>query len=256
MSNIVKISKLKRKAKSHVGVLSFLLVTAIACFFLTSPVFSIESVTVSGNGKIPSEEIISTSGITYEQNILRIDKFSIINKILTIPYIKNVEIKRNWPNEICIEAEENAEVAEITFYGSKILLDEVGTILEVVTDNTPTDCVKFEGISAKSITTGNKLECNEKEMLESYLEILKIFKNNDMLNEIERIFADNGNYLVSLKAGHVACIGDIKNLKYKLLLLKEIIARETNPVYVNLSDLNMIVTKPVWGMFDNESTQN
>ena len=58
MSNIVKISKLKRKAKSHVGVLSFLLVAAIACFFLTSPVFSIESVTVSGNGKIPSEELV------------------------------------------------------------------------------------------------------------------------------------------------------------------------------------------------------
>ena len=256
MSNVVKISKLKKKAKSHVGVLSFLLVVAIICFLLTSPIFSIESVTVSGNDKISSEEIISTSGITYEQNILRIDKFAIINKIQEIPYVKNAEIKRNWPNEVCIAVEENASVAEIIFYGSKILLDENGTILEVVTDNTATDLVKFDGITAKSITTGNKLECNEKEKLESYLEILKIFKNNDMLDKIEKMFMDNENYLIGLNAGHVACIGDTKNLQYKILLLKEIITRESNPVYVDLSNLDMIVTKPVWGMFNDSSTQN
>lgn len=256
MSNVVKISELKKKTKSHVGVLSFLLVAMIICFLLTSPVFSIEDVTVSGNEKVSSEEIISTSGITYAQNILRIDKFAIINEIQKIPYVKSAEMKRNWPNNICILIEENMPVAEITFYGSKILLDENGTILEVVTDNAKTDFVKFEGISAKSITAGNTLECNEKEILESYLEILKIFKNNDMLDEIEKMFTDNGRYLIGLKAGHVACIGDTKNLQYKILLLKEIITRESNPVYVDLSDLNMIVTKPVWGMFTDKSSQD
>lgn len=249
MSNVVKISKLKKKAKSHVGFLSFLLVIAIVCFFLLSPIFSIESITVSGNVKVSSEEIVSASGIVYAQNILRIDKFSAINKVMNIPYIKNVDIKRNWPNEICVNVEENVPVASVTFYGSKILLDENGYILEVITDDLDSGLAKLNGISAKSITTGKKLECSEKEILESYLEILKIFNNNDMLNEVSKIFVEDGEYLIELKSGHVTNLGKIDNLQYKVLLLNEIISRETNPVYVNLSDLNMIVTKPVWGMF-------
>ena len=77
-----------------------------------------------------------------------------------------------------------------------------------------------------------------------------------MLDKIEKMFMDNENYLIGLNAGHVACIGDTKNLQYKILLLKEIITRESNPVYVDLSNLDMIVTKPVWGMFNDSSTQN
>lgn len=256
MNNVVKISKLKKKAKSHVGFLSFLLIISIVCFLLVSPVFSIKNVAVSGNNKVLNSEIISTSGIIYDQNILRIDKFSIINKILEIPYIKNVEIKRNWPSEICVNVEENVPVAGVSFYGSKILLDENGYVLEVITDNQETGLAKLDGISAKSITAGKKLECNEKEMLESYLEILKIFKNNDMLDEVERLFVENGEYLVELKIGHVANLGKIEDLQYKLLLLKEIIAKEENSVYVNLSDLTMIVTKPVWGMFDKTDDES
>ncbi len=256
MSNVVKITKLKKKAKTHIGFLSFLLVVAIICFFLLSPIFSIENVTVSGNTRVSSKEIISASGIVYDQNILRIDKFSIISEVLKIPYIKNVNIRRNWPNEICVNVEENEPVASVTFYGSKILLDENGGILEVITDDAETGIAKLNGLSAKSITAGEKLVCSEEKILESYLEILKIFKNNDMLNEVEKIFTEEEKYLVELKSGHVANFGEIDNLQYKLLLLKEIMSKETNSAYIDLSDLNMIVTKPVWGMFDKTNEES
>ena len=42
----------------------------------------------------------------------------------------------------------------------------------------------------------------------------------------------------------------IYNLEYKILLLKEIVLKESNPVYIDLSDLNNIITKPAWGMFE------
>jgi cell division protein FtsQ len=256
MSNIVKITKLQKKAKSHVGFLSFILVIAVICFLLTSPIFAIVSITVSGNVKISAEEIISTSGIAYGQNMMQIDKFSMINNISNIPYIEDIIIKRAWPNKVNMIVREKVPVSEVVFYGSKLLLDEEGYVLEVITDNLDTGFVKLEGISVRSITTGKKLECKEKEILEFYLEILKIFNNNDMLSKVEKLTIKDDNILVFLEKGHVTNLGDNENLQYKILLLKEIILRETNPAYIDLTDLNMIVTKPVWGMFDNNNQTN
>lgn len=256
-SNIVKIDKFRKKAKSRVGFLSFLLVITIMCFFLTSPIFAIECINVSGNKNISEEEIISASGIIYGQNIMKIDKFSIKEEISKMPYVKNIVIKRNWPNQVNMVIEEKKSVAEVPFYGSKVLIDEEGYILEVITDNATTDFVVIEGISVSGITTGTKLECDKKEILESYLEMLKIFNNNDMLSKVRKLTILNEEYLIHLEDGHVAKIGDnIDNLQYKILLLKEIIERETNAAYIDLSNLDMIVTKPVWGMFDTEQTIN
>lgn len=255
MSNIVKITKLQKKAKSHVGFLSFILVSLIICFLLTSPIFAIVSITVSGNVKISTEEIISTSGIMYGQNMIQIDKFSMRDNIFNIPYIEDIIIKRTWPNKVNMIVREKTPVAEVPFYGSKLLLDEEGYILEVITDNLETNFVVLEGISARTITTGKKLECKEKEILEFYLGILKIFNNNDMLNKVEKLTIKDNNVLAFLENGHVTNLGDNENLQYKIILLKEIILKEANPVYIDLTDLNMIITKPVWGMF-NDTAKN
>lgn len=252
MSNVVKITKLQKKAKSHVGFLSFLLVIAIICFLLTSPIFAIEGISVSGNEKVTSDEIISTSGILYGDNIMKIDKFSIMNKISEIPYVKDIIIKRNWPNQVNMIIEEKEPISEVVFYGSKLLLDEEGYVLEVVTDDLEKNLVILEGITAKSIKTGEILKCEEKEILESYLEILKILNNNDMLEEAQKLTLKDDNILVHFNDGHVTNLVDTENLQYKILLLKEIILRESNPVYIDLADLDMIVTKPVWGMFDKK----
>lgn len=253
MSKVVKITKLKKKAKSHVGILSFLLVVAIICFFLMSPIFSIEGVSVSGNKKVSSDEIISASKLVYGQNIMQIDKYAIKDRVYGNPYIKDIIIKRVWPNHIKMIIEEKNPIAETIFYGSKLLIDENGYVLEVVTDNFQTDFAVLEGLSVSGITTGEKLECAEKEKLEYFLEILKNFNNNDMLNKVQKLLVKDNAFLVFLKEGHVVNLGEnIDNLQYKVLLLNEIIVKETNAVYIDLSNLDMIVTKPVWGMFNEE----
>ena len=96
MSNIIEITKLRKKAKSRVGFLSFILVGAIICFFLMSPIFSIDTIAVSGNLKVSSEEIISVSGIYYGQNILKMDKRMAKNKVLDIPYIREQRLYINF----------------------------------------------------------------------------------------------------------------------------------------------------------------
>ena len=73
MSNIVKISKAKKKSKSHIGFLGLLLVASIFCFLLLSPIFAIDDIEVKGNNILSSKYVISASGILFGENILKMN---------------------------------------------------------------------------------------------------------------------------------------------------------------------------------------
>lgn len=251
MSNVVKISKAKRKSKSHAGFLGFVLVILVVCFFLLSPIFSIESIEVIGNSSITSNYIVSSSGILYGENILRINKFNAVDKVNSLPVIKSASIKRIWPNKLVITVEEKEAIAEIKFYGSKLCVSEAGDVIKVVTDDSVTGLPILEGITVKDVIVGEYVECNEKEKLEKYLFVLNKLKENDMLSGVKKL-TENDGILVHFEIGHVAFLGDIDNLQYKVAWLKSVWEKEETPSYIDLHNLDKVVTRPVWGLLDTD----
>lgn len=253
MSNVVKITKIKRKSKSHAGLLGLLLIVAIICFFLLSPIFAIENIEVKGNTNVTSNHIVSVSGITYKKNILQINKYDAVNKINALPIIKETTIRRSWPNTIIITVEEKTAVAEVKFYGSKLLISEDGDVIDVVTDGKESNCPLLEGITVQDVKTGEKLICKEEEKLKKYLEVLKKLKENDMLNGVVKLGEKDG-FLVYFEIGHIAYLGDTDNLQRKMEWLKSVWQKESNPAYIDLHNLDKVMTKPVWGM-DVQTTE-
>ena len=252
MSNIVKINEVKTKPKSHVGVLGFLLVVSIVCFFLLSPIFDIKTIEVEGNETISNNYIVSASDILYGQNILRMNKFAVMDKINAIPNIESCSIKRIWPNCIIITVKEKEPVAKVKFYGSNLLITEDGVVVEVVTDQEDVDFLSLEGITAQEVVLGEVLNCNEEEKFKRYLEVLKKMKENDMLDGVIKI-SDKSGTLVYYQNGHIVYFGDNENLQRKIEWLKSVWEKEENPAYIDLHDLEHVITKPVWGMdVDNE----
>lgn len=250
MSNIVKITKAKKKSKSHAGFLGLILVTLVICFLLLSPIFAIENIEVSGNKTVTSNYIISAADALYGENILRMNKFNIIDKINALPVIEETDIKRKWPNTLVITVKERDAVAEVKFYGSKLLLSENGDVINVITDDTITNYPILEGITIKDVITGEAVKCKEEEKLKKYLEVLKKLKENDMLNEVVKL-SENEGFLVHFKIGHVAFLGDIDNLQRKIEWLKGVWEKEANPAYIDLHNLDKVITKPVWGMLND-----
>jgi len=250
MSNVVKITKAKKKSKNRVGFLGLLLVASIICFFLLSPIFAIEEIEVKGNEQATEKYIISSSGIFYGENILKMNKFDAIEKIKSLPVVESAAIKREWPDKVIITVFERETVAEVAFYGSKLLISETGDVIRVITDNTETKMPVLEGITVKDVTVGEKLLCAEEEKLKKYLEVLKILKENDMLINVVKL-SDNDGISVSLDRGHVVFFGDADNLRYKTDWLKGILEKEENPAYIDLHNLDKVVTKPVWGIFND-----
>lgn len=247
MSNVVKITKAKKKSKNHVGFLGLLLVVAIICFLLLSPIFAIEEITVIGNENVTSGYIISASEILYGENIFKMNKFNAIEKIKKLPTIDETYIKRAWPNGVVITVKEKNAIAEIKFYGSKLLISEDGDVISVVTDNSVTGLPTLNGITVMDVITGQRVVCKEEEKLKKYLEVLKRLRENDMLNSVTKL-VENDGFLVYFETGHIVFLGEVDNLQKKMDWLKSILKKEENSSYIDLHNLDKVITKPVWGM--------
>ena len=254
MSNIVKISKARKKSKNRVEFLGLILVILIICFLLMSPIFAVDIIEVRGNSSVLEKYIISESGLFYGQNIFNMNKFNAIEKINSIPQIEESSIKRELPDKLVINVVEKTPVAEVNFYGSKLLISSEGTIIGVITDNAKTSLPKLRGITIKDFILGEKVACREDEILQKYLAVLMMLEKNDMVEIVDKLSYDNG-ILVHFEAGHIAYLGDVDNLEYKILWLNGIFEREENPSYIDLHNLEFekVMVKPVWGMFSEEA---
>ena len=254
MSNIVKISKAKKKSKSRVEFLGLILIALIICFLLLSPIFAVDVIEVRGNSNVLEKYIISESGLFYGQNIFNMNKFDAIEKINNIPQIEEASIKRELPDKLVINVVEKSPVAEVNFYGSKLLISSEGDVIKVITDNAETSLPELKGIIIKDVVSGRKVMCSEEEIFQKYLEVLKNLEKNDMVKNIDKLTYDNG-ILVHFDVGHIVYLGDIDNLEYKVLWLNGIFEREQNPSYIDLHNLEKVITKPAWGIF-TEDTEN
>ena len=249
MSKIVNISKAKKKTKSKGFFLGFIFIVAVICFLLVSPVFQIKRIMVEGVLRLSKNSIVDSSGLYYGQNIWRIDKKAIEDSIKRVSYVDSVSIRRAWPDGIVLHIVESDPIAELEFYGSKLMIDENAKLLEVVTDNVPTNFPSLVGFTVNEIVLGEKICANEGEKLEDFLEVLKMLKGNDMLEKVTKV-TENEGILVHFENGHVANFGDAGNLPYKMSVLNAILEKEETASYI---DITKKVTKPVWGMFDNST---
>lgn len=252
MSKVVNISKAKKGKKAEGFFLGFIFMVAVLCFLLLSPVFQIKKIQVEGVLRLSANSIIEHSELHYGENIFRIDKEEIIKNVKKVSYVDEVSIHRVWPNGIIIHVTESEPIGEVEFYGSKLMIDENSKVLEVVTDDVPTNFPKLVGITLEEIVLGDIIHAKEQEKLEDFLEVLKSSKENDILKKVTKITEEDG-ILLHFEEGDVVNLGDAGNLPYKMSFLKEIIAKEETPSYIDLRSERVLV-KPVWGMFDNSAT--
>lgn len=129
-------SKRRRKKSTSVGislripvliiVLSFIIVAAAA---LMLPVFNVVEVYCEGNSSIKTEDIITTAQLSVGKNIFLENIGSAKRRIEDINSIKSVEIRRVFPNKICITIEERTPAGYISTSSGVALVSDDGIIL-------------------------------------------------------------------------------------------------------------------------------
>ena len=251
-----KVVKLRKNNffKNSIFIPFILLITALIILSF-SPFFNITNIKIEGNLRLTENSIVSVSNIKLGQNILRINKKTIKENLMQLPYVEEISIKRNWPDTIEISVVEKGAIAKIMTFGAIITIDENGLVLESYTDASNIDIPLINKIDVVSYGVNKEIETPDIEKINNILEVLKIFKKNDMLNIVEKVEKDD-NILIYTKSGHVVNLGNITDLDYKAKRVKAVIEKELDEkYYFDISNINIYpISKPLWTL--TEEKQN
>ena len=122
----------KKKAKVVFFTLLFILMVITLAILSMTVFFNAETITVDGNSRYSAAQLLEQGGLTVGQNLFRLDKFEVIDKMEELPYVKTVVIKRKLPNELKVHVVENQPVVWIPAQGGAALLNEEYRVLEIV----------------------------------------------------------------------------------------------------------------------------
>ena len=245
-----KITREERKRKKRIKrikffVKLFLLVGIIAggiTFALTSPIFNIKDINVINNVTIPSDTIISLSGLKSDENIFRFYKGDIINKIKENPYVESVEIHRKLPSTIEIDITERVATYNVDYMGKYAYINTQGYILEISDDSRDMPIIQGATTNEEDIVPGNRLNDEDLRRLEQVIRIMNAAKDSGLDGQVTSIdISDENEYSIYLNDEKKRVyLGDSSNLSNKMLYVQAIIEQEKGKegeIFLN-GDLN------------------
>lgn len=203
-------------------------ISGIIAFATCSPIFNIQNIEVVNNSQLSPETIVSLSELSVGQNIFKFWKNDVENKIKSNAYIKNVELKREFPNKIQINVEEREAKFSVPVLGEYAYISTQGYILEITQNELNLPIINGISTKEEEIKVGNRLENKDLTELEIILKIMNAMKENQLDKEVTTIDISNKNdYIIYMqnekKKVH---LGDGSNLSNKMLYVIAIINEE------------------------------
>lgn len=242
-----KIKKKKKKKSFALFLIKWtsilLLLAGAIVFILTTPMFNIKKINITGTEQLTEEEILSLSGLNLNENIFKNSKSKIVNNIKQNPYAESVTIKRRLPDTLEITIKERQKSYMLKFVNGYVYIDTQGYILDISDNKLELPIISGYKTEEGKITVGNRLN---NEDLENLNNVLKI---TDSLLEIEMTKNQITNIDISNKEDYTVYIesekktihfGDASNLSNKILYVKAMIDSEKGTegdIFVN-GDLN------------------
>lgn len=238
-----KRKKRNKKIKFCLKIFLFIsLITGATIFALTSPIFNIKEIKILNNSQVPTDTIISLSGLKIDENIFKFYGGNIINKIKESPYIENVKVHRKLPNIVEIDIEERIAQYSVEYMEKYAYINTQGYILEIFDDSKGLPIIQGVTTSDEEIVPGNRLNNEDLSKLEDVIKIMSSAKENGLDGKVTSIDISNDNeYSIYLEAEKKkAYLGDNTNLSNKMLYVVAIIEQEKEKegnIFVN-GDLN------------------
>ncbi|MBR2289675.1 MAG: FtsQ-type POTRA domain-containing protein [Clostridia bacterium] len=151
----------EKPRKTGIGLaIFFLLLVLVGAFVgcMFTPAFNVTEIHIQDGTYVAKEEILSKMDGVMGENILRVNTSSLENAIKEMPYIRSVEIKRNFPSSIDVTFKERKPYALVKYLESYVVMDKRGYVLEIKKENDLPDLAIIYGINADEYIVGKKLE--------------------------------------------------------------------------------------------------
>lgn len=226
--------------------LSLIFLIGYGIYFLgNNEKFNISSIEVNELKNYTYEKIIETSEIELNTNIFKLSKSQVVQKILTLPYVKSVKVTKKLPATVQIDVIEREPkyVAYAKDSGEYLRLDEEGYVLEVVDVSEISESLILFGLNFEDIIElGYKLTDVELDKLNSLERIISVYNKEEIQANITSVEFKNSYVFLNLNEKLSVKIKDNSELEYKISLLKEILKEiegktgsvdmtQDNPIY-------------------------
>ena len=203
----------KRKRKrSRLGPLFKLLcgvAVLVAVTMGATVFFQVETIVVTGNQRYTQEEIIQATGIQIGDNLFRMNKYEIYDRMSQeLPYIEGLQIRRGLPSTILVTISEWDAVAQILPSEERVpllqeqeerpetakepwLISVGGKLLEPAGTDTAT--MKVSGLTLLMPRAGTQMSVPQEESIQetALLSLLSELENQNMLQSVNRIELKN-----------------------------------------------------------------
>lgn len=231
-----KITRQEKKRRKRIKRIKFFvklfllvgIITGGIVFALTSPIFNVTTINVVNNITIPSDTIISLSGLKAGDNIFKFYKGDVINNIKENPYVESVEVHRRFPSIVEISVTERVATYNIDYMGKYAYIDTQGYILEISDDSKGMPVIQGATTSENDIVPGNRLNDEDLGRLEQVIRIMKATKEAGLDGQVTTIdISDKNEYSIYLNdEKKTVYLGDGSNLSNKMLYVQAIVEQE------------------------------
>lgn len=172
--------KRRRRLKPAFFIMLALFLVAIAAVLSLTVFFEIESVNVSGESIYSQEMVINAAGIKNGQNLLRLNKNKISDKIEKgLPYVKDAVVTKVFPNSVSIRIVPATEFAVMEIDGQLVTIDENFKALSIESERRE-DLAFIKGVKASNVVLGEIVTITDKEQQNVLNELLKFAKASEL----------------------------------------------------------------------------
>jgi len=243
--------KSKPKKKKFIIIFIMILIAISGFIIINSDIFYIKNIIVEDNLKLGKDYIKEKTEVDSSDNIFLIDLKQIKEILEKEIYIKTVNIKRKFPDELIIMVEERKGRISYDYRYKKYLLDVEGILLEEI--KKPGDFFNIESRIKTNIKFGDKLTLeNSKIKFEKVLSISQYIYNNNKNLNCNILLKDDNMYCIIEKNTFMK-LDLTKNLNYQYEFGIDIIetrimegeningvidfTKGNNPIYTDFTDL-------------------
>jgi len=229
-------------------VLKILLLSLFAVIVITlvfvAPRFSISEIDVGGYNFYTKNQIIEKSGLRVGQNGFAALRGRNVLKALSFrcdaaetavmsayPYIKSVQITYIMPDKIRVDVEERIKSVIVPYFGSGLLIDGEGYVVDIVRSYRQSGLPVAEGMAVSRYEIGKMLPVDDDLKLDRLLSVVNALRQADRDSDetlawmIETIdVGDMRNTVLVTNRGVDVSLGDGTELYYRISVVKEILA--------------------------------
>lgn len=212
--------KLKKQRK----IFLILLILGIFVMFLVfkTSFLNIKKIRITGNSIVTDKKILNDSQIVKGDKIYKVNSRDVEKNLRNIPYIKDVKVRKKYPNIVEINIFERIKKAQIKVDEGFLIIDKDGFVLDIIDEKENSIPVIYNFINKKLKAGTNIYNINKNQDFETFI---KKASDLNVLGKFTSVELKKKE--LKLKTFDDSC--DIKfgmindKMEYKLKLLSEII---------------------------------